>query len=87
VVWLDYYSSSTDPRSPDGRSTGTGEASVFTGGRVVNGTWSRADRLDPFSFVDDKGEPIMLKPGRTFIMLPNSGKGRFAGRDKFEMVA
>jgi hypothetical protein len=87
VVWLDYYSSSTDPRSPDGRSTGTGEVSVFTGGRVVNGTWSRADRLDPFSFVDDKGEPIMLKPGRTFIMLPNSGKGRFAGRDKFEMVA
>ena len=24
---------------------------------------------------------ILLTPGRTFIMLPNSGKGRFAGRD------
>lgn len=87
VVWLDYYSSSTDPRSPDGRSTGSGDVSVFTGGRVVNGTWNRKDRLDPFEFVDEKGEPILLTPGRTFIELPNSGKGRFAGRDEFTMVA
>jgi hypothetical protein len=87
VVWLDYYASSTDSRSPDGRSTGSGDVSVFTGGRVVNGKWNRADRLDPFEFVDDKGEPILLTPGRTFIELPNSGKGRFAGSDTFTMVA
>lgn len=87
VAWLDYYPSSTDPRSPDGRSTGSGEVSVFTGGRVVNGTWNRADRLDPFQFLDNDGEPILLTPGRTLIMLPNSGKGRFAGRDKFDLIA
>lgn len=86
VVWLDYEPSHTDRRSPDGITTGTGPAMVFTGGRMVTGTWTRADRLDPFAFADGSGAPILLTPGRTFIELPNSGKGVFPGNDKFTPV-
>lgn len=56
--------------SPDAQSTGKGEAFVFTGGNYVHGTWTRADRLDPFTLTDDDGNPILLTPGRTFIELP-----------------
>ena len=33
------------------------------------GTWTRADRLDPFGLFDADGAPIELTPGRTFIEL------------------
>ncbi len=86
VVWLDYYPSTTDRRSPDGRSTGSGAVMVFTGGRLTIGTWTRPDRLAPFTFTDDEGDPILLKPGRTFIELPNSGAGSFRGEDSYALV-
>jgi len=56
--------------SPDAQSTGTGEAFVFTGGNFVHGTWTRSDRLQPFTLIDDNGAPIKLTPGRTFVELP-----------------
>ncbi len=59
--------------SPDAQSVGKGEAWVFTGGNVVHGTWERAARTDPFSLIDDDGNPIELTPGRTFIELPRDG--------------
>jgi hypothetical protein len=59
--------------SPDARSVGAGEAWVLTGGNLVHGTWSRDDRLDPFTLLDDDGEVIALTPGRTFVMLPRDG--------------
>jgi hypothetical protein len=83
VVWLDYYPSHTDNRSPDGRSTGSGILAVFTGGQMIRGTWERKTRLDPFAFKDLKDRPIRLTPGRTFIELPNSAKGSFRGNDQF----
>ncbi len=87
VVWLDYEPSQTDRRSPDGITTGTNPAAVFTGGRIVLGTWTRTDRLAPFVFADTAAAPILLTPGRTFIELPNSGKGGFPGEDAFTPVA
>ncbi len=59
--------------SPDAVSTGTGQAFVFTGGNYVHGTWTRADRLQPFTLTDDAGNIIELTPGRTFIELPRAG--------------
>jgi hypothetical protein len=59
--------------SPDAVSTGTGEAFVYTGGHYIHGTWSRADRLQPFTLKDDSGKVIPLTPGRTFIELPRPG--------------
>jgi hypothetical protein len=88
VAWLDYEPSHTDGRSPDGRTTGTGAVTVFTGGRMIDGTWSRAERLQSFVFTDAAGAPIRLTPGRTFIELANGGNGSFNGRvDEFTPVA
>ncbi len=86
IAWLDYNSSSTDSRSPDGTSTGSNGAVVFTGGRVILGTWTRDDRLQPFTFKDPDGQPILFAPGRTFVELANSGNGRFPGSDELTLV-
>ena len=56
--------------SPDAQTIATGEAFVFTAGNYVHGTWSRADRLAPFTLLADDGTPIELTPGRTFVELP-----------------
>jgi len=87
LIWLDYEPSHTDGRSPDGITTGTDPVTVFTGGQMITGTWSRADRLQPFALADDAGAPIRLTPGRTFIELPNSGRGSFPGNDSFTPIA
>jgi hypothetical protein len=85
---LDYNPSQTDARSPDGETIGTNPALVFTGGRLVLGTWTRNDRLEPFAFNDADGNPILLTPGRTFIELSNGGNGSFKGAkaDKYTLV-
>ena len=87
VAFVNYDPSRTDPRSPDGITTGTNLAIVFTGARMILGTWARANRLKPFEFNDTSGAPILLTPGRTFVELPNSGKGAFRGNDKFTAVS
>lgn len=61
--------------SPDAQSIGTGQVWVFTGGNMVHGTWTRADRLAPFTLTADDGTPILLTPGRTFIELPRVDGG------------
>ena len=86
ITFLDYDPSHTDGRSPDGTTTGTNPALIFTGGQLIAATWSRDDRLNPFAFTDASGAPVLLTPGRTFIELPNSGKGSFAGNDTFTLV-
>ena len=72
--------------SSDGISTGSNGAVVFTGGRVILGTWTRDDRLQPFTFKDPNGQPILFTPGRTFVELANSGNGRFPGSDELTLV-
>ena len=64
--------------SPDAQSVGTGEAWVFTGGNMVHGTWSRTDRLQPFTLTADDGTPMLLTPGRTFVELPRAEYGTVA---------
>jgi len=58
--------------SPDAQSIGNGRAWVFSDGQMVQGTWSRADRLQPFTLLADDGSPILLTPGRTFVELPRT---------------
>ncbi|MFM2079312.1 MAG: hypothetical protein RJA49_3202 [Actinomycetota bacterium] len=86
ITWLAYEPSHTDGRSPNGTTTGKGKALVFTGGRMITGTWKRAHREDPFEFTDTKHKPVLLKPGRTFIELANGGTGSFRGSDTFTRV-
>ncbi len=71
VVLVMEYKNAT---SPEAQSLGTGEAFVFTLGNYIHGTWTRADRLLPFTLTDDSGAPIKLTPGRTFIELPRIDK-------------
>ena len=64
-----YRPSPADARSPEAQTIGSGTALVFTGGKVVTGTWTRTDRLSPVVLTDASGEPILLTPGRTWVEL------------------
>lgn len=47
---------------------GEGEAIVFTGGKVIHGSWERYDGDDtPAKFYDDQGEEIIFNQGKTWI--------------------
>lgn len=69
VLEVDYKPSPADARSPEAQTIGTGKVYVFTAGVMVEGTWTRADRLDPFTLTDDDGNVIALTPGRTWVEL------------------
>ena len=46
---------------------GTGDAYVFTNGRVIKGTWSREGDYDPNIFLDENGNEIVFNQGKTWI--------------------
>lgn len=47
---------------------GTGDAYVFTNGKVIKGTWERkTDRYSPNMFYDQNGNEIVLNQGKTWI--------------------
>ena len=69
VMFVDYQPSAADGNSPEAQTIGSGEVWVFTGGVLVRGTWSRADRLAPITLSDSAGNPILFTPGRTFVEL------------------
>ena len=48
---------------------GTGTATVFTDGKMVVGTWSKATQTSPITLTDSAGAPITLAPGRTWVEL------------------
>lgn len=68
VLEMNYLPGISD--SPDAQTIGTGKAFVFTGGNYVEATWSRADRLAPFTLTATDGSIVELTPGRTFVELP-----------------
>ncbi len=69
VLVVDYVQSKIYAPSPIAQTLGTGEAYLFTGGKVVHGTWTRKDRLDTFTLKADDGTPMLLTPGRTWVEL------------------
>ena len=42
---------------------------VFTGGKMVEGTWSRSCDEEPAQYVDKQGNPIQINPGKTWICI------------------
>jgi hypothetical protein len=48
---------------------GTGTATVFTDGKMVKGTWSKATQTSPITLTDESGAQISLAPGRTWVEL------------------
>ncbi len=70
VMVVVYDPHPSEAGSPEAQTIGSGAVLVFTGGVLVRGTWSRADRLSPIVLTDASGQPIALTPGRTWIELP-----------------
>jgi hypothetical protein len=48
---------------------GEGTMQLFRDGQMYHGRWLRPQREDLVRFVDGRGNPIPLKPGRTWIQL------------------
>jgi hypothetical protein len=69
VLVVDYEQSQIYAPSPIAQTLGTGEAFMFTDGKVVHGKWDRDDRLKPFTLTADDGKPMLLTPGRTWVEL------------------
>ncbi len=53
--------------SLDMRLTGTGRATMFRDGRRQDGSWYRGTWSDPFTFISQNGERMLLSPGQTWI--------------------
>lgn len=49
--------------------SGNFKAQVFTGGKMIEGTWSRYSDTDPAYYLDKDGNPIELNRGKTWICL------------------
>jgi len=59
---------------PETVLTGSGEAMVFSGGHVVDGTWEKDGDADPLRLVGADGEELTLAPGKTWVeLVPNQG--------------
>lgn len=69
VLYVSYKPSPADFKSPEAQTIGTGNALVFSDGKVVKATWSRTERLQPFALKDSAGGVVALTPGRTFVEL------------------
>jgi len=73
VQFTNYRPSTADARSPEAIVSGSGPAWFFMEGHVIAGTWSRATDSAPTVYTDLLGEPVLLTPGRTWVMLPPPG--------------
>ncbi|MGI8493428.1 MAG: DUF3048 domain-containing protein [Acidimicrobiales bacterium] len=62
---------------PEGQLLGSGPAWLFSAGKVVKGTWSRASLTAPTSWSDAGGAPFALSPGGTWIELLPAGASPF----------
>jgi Protein of unknown function (DUF3048) N-terminal domain/Protein of unknown function (DUF3048) C-terminal domain len=50
-------------------TVGEGQAYVFAGGRMVEGTWSRESSDDLIVFEDDQGDPLPVPPGYIWMSI------------------
>ncbi len=78
VQYVDYTSSSSGEDYGMGDTQtmgliGSGRALIFTGGGVIEGTWSRSGQTDRTVYTDAKGEPVRLNRGQIWIeFVPSS---------------
>ncbi len=64
---------------PETRFVGTGPATLFHGGRMVRGTWSKRSRSAPVTLRTSRGR-LLVPPGRTWIeLVPRTGGAVSAG--------
>jgi len=58
----------------------SGPAEIFRDGIEVSGTWQRNSLSQPSQFLSASGQPIALKPGRTWVELVPSTVAVSVGR-------
>ncbi|HHV79686.1 MAG TPA: DUF3048 domain-containing protein [Firmicutes bacterium] len=51
------------------RLIGEGKAWYLLGGRAVTGSWKKKSSVEPTQFFDDRGNPIRLTPGGTWVQI------------------
>ena len=72
IVMFVQYAGGAGVEQSEAVLTGTGPAWVFTGGKVVKGTWTRPDKEKPAKFTNASGHRINLTPGQTWVELPDA---------------
>jgi hypothetical protein len=65
------YKGGVGEEGSEAELVGEGRAMVFSGGVVVDGTWSRPDKSQPMQLHTADGKPIKLVPGSTWVELPD----------------
>jgi hypothetical protein len=77
VAFVNYVDTGQRDRSntvvPEGKIVGSGEAWIFTDGKVVKGTWSKPTPEAITAYTDATGAPVPLTPGQTWVELPPPG--------------
>ncbi len=68
-----YGVSGADAESPEALTVGSGVAYIYTGGNVIEGTWSRSKATDRIVYRDSQGAEVLLAPGRTWIAIAPPG--------------
>lgn len=59
----------TSSQSIVSETTGEGRVEVTREGRTLTGTWRRDEVEDPMTFSDSDGDPILLRPGSSWVLL------------------
>ncbi|MBN9610262.1 MAG: hypothetical protein BGO26_03100 [Actinobacteria bacterium 69-20] len=54
------------------KTLGSGSFTLYRDGRAITGTWSRSKVSDPTRYLDGSGKPVLLKPGKTWVLLAPS---------------
>ena len=64
-------------------TTGSGRAVLFRDGRAFEGRWTRKSKTSRVIFENKGGDPMVLRPGTTWIELVPSNKGKVKGSFSF----
>jgi hypothetical protein len=78
VVMFVQYAGGVGAEGAEAELTGTGKLMVFTGGKQITGTWSRPDKEKPAKLLNAEGGLIKLRPGQTWVELPDVSYGVIA---------
>jgi hypothetical protein len=57
----------------EAQTVGEGDVWIFTDGTLRTGRWVRPDKTQPAKYLDAAGNPIPLRPGRTWVELLPAG--------------
>lgn len=69
IVMSVHYKGGVGVMGAEATLTGSGTVNVFSGGRVVRGTWSRSTLRRPIVYRTGSGRVIALTPGQTWVDL------------------